>query len=55
MAGHLSHACNETENIGVVCGWPKEIRRYSKWSKLLTVQKRPSINVRAELPLCIRK
>lgn len=55
MAGHLTHARNQTEDIGVVCSCPRVIRCNSIWSTRLTVEQRSSINVRAELPLCIRK
>ena len=55
MASHLAHACDETEDIGVVYSCPSVNSRLSISSTGLTVKKGARANVRAELPLCVRK
>ena len=47
MAGHLTHARDQTEDIGVICS--------CAWMIRCTVEQCSSIDVRAEFPLCIRK
>jgi hypothetical protein len=38
MTGHLTHARNQSEDIGVVCSCPRVIEHFSSWSTKLTVE-----------------